>query len=136
MIDATSIDKSEQQLAIQRLVDGLALKSKQQDEQQSVPRYPLNLPVTLSNQINCSAQTHTYGAWVTELSHKGVSLLTAVELFPEKNLFINFDPAIGRPCHLRILVTHCDKLIDGIYRGGGNFCFDRQTSGSEYRRCE
>lgn len=130
MANATSTDKNEQQLVIQRRADGLALKSNQKNEQRLVPRYPLNVPVTLTNQIKRSEQMNTYAAWVAEIYHEVTKLLTTVGLFPEKHLFANFDPAIGRSLHLSILVTHCDKLIDGIYRGGGTFCFDPLSDAS------
>ena len=133
MTDEAATAKNTQVQVIQRLVDGLARKSKQLEDQRSIPRYPLNVRVTLSHQIKRSEQTHIYASWATEISHEGISLLTSVELFPEKPIFINFDPAIGHPCYLKILVTHCDKLVEGIYRSGGTFVLDDEEEASRGR---
>ena len=126
MTDEAVTAKDAQIQVIQRLVEGLARKSKQLEDQRSISRYPLNVRVTLCHQINRSEQTHIYSCWATEISHEGISLLTTVELFCDRTIFINFEPAIVRPCHLKILVTHSDKLIEGIYRSGGNFVLDQE----------
>ena len=112
MANATSTDKNEQQLIIQRRADGLALKSNQKNEQRLVPRYPLNVPVTLTNQIKRSEQMNTYAAWVAEIYHEVTKLLTTVGLFPEKHLFANFDPAVGRH-HEALEHREAERVIAG-----------------------
>jgi hypothetical protein len=112
---------------IDRLIEGLAAQQASMAESRTVKRFLLNVAVSIHSCVN--GTNHVFGGWAGEASYEGLSILTTFELFPGRELNVNFEPAVGHPCHMPVKLTHCDKRVGGIYRSGGNFCYDDAPAG-------
>ena len=104
---------------IKRLVDGLAAKHAKLSEQRTITRLALNVPVIIYEKITDRERARE--VWASDISRKGIGLLTNHELRADRHILIDFEPAIGQRCCIRVHLRRCEELVEGIFRSGGTF---------------
>lgn len=91
-------------------------------------RNQMNVPVALCLRNESGRIAHICQAWAQDLSEHKIGLLTLNKFNVNAQIFVNFEPAIGKPRHIIVKVTSCRKLFDQLFRLSGQFILDDQQS--------
>ncbi len=121
--EAATISAESQKAAVRSLVDGLVKRQRDAVERRGDVRFPFNVPVSLHRITASGSRVYYVSAWAIDLSQSGIGLLTTERIPKEMMVFVNFEPATGRPCFLKLRIVHSKSLIQGIYMSGGLFMF-------------
>ena len=96
--------------------------------ERSIHRYQMNVPVALCTRSESGRIAHICQAWAQDLSEQEIGLLTLNKIIVNEQIYVNFQPAIGRPRHIIIKITSCRKLFGQLFRLSGQFILDDQQS--------
>ncbi len=124
--DAISLDERAQWAAIHRLVHQIAARERQMQQKRRHDRFAFNLPVAISEIDDAGDLVHYCDAWAFDISHSGIGLMTTQRVNCRELVYINFEPAIRRPCHLPMKLMRSSQLIEGIYQTGLQFPVDAE----------
>lgn len=96
--------------------------------ERSIRRYQMNVPVALCTRSESGRIAHICQAWAQDLSEQEIGLLTLNKFIVDDQIFVNFEPASGKPRHIVIKITSCRKLFGQLFRLSGQFILDDQQS--------
>ena len=110
--------------SICRLVDQIASREDDRTDQRDHKRHAFNLHVTVCIRSPSGAMKRLTSAYAFDISYSGIGLLTSFALRETDDVYLNFEPAIGRNCFVPVRLVHPTKLVDGVYRTGAMFLFE------------
>lgn len=91
-------------------------------------RYQMNVPVALCSRSESGRIVHICHAWALDLSEQEIGLLTLNKFNVNDQIYVNFEPAIGKPRHIVVKITSCRKLFGQLFRLNGQFTLGDQQS--------
>ncbi len=110
--------------SICRLVDQIASQEDARTDQRDHKRHAFNVHVTVCNRSPMGVMKRLTSAYALDISYSGIGLLTAFALRETDDVYLNFEPAIGRNCFVPVRLVNPTKLVDGVYRTGAIFLFE------------
>jgi len=110
--------------AVKQVVDAVASNQAQKTKEiKRLPRYPFNLPVTISAVSASRTLKQIAAAWTLDISYEGIGFLGEYKFMPKEVIYVDLEKVIGRPFEIQTQVTHCKNVFGKVYRVGGLFQF-------------
>ena len=129
MLTSSTLD-NDHAIWLKGLIGELRAREARLVSQRSAQRYQLNVPVALCARSEAGRVVHLCQAWAEDLSQHGVGLITVRRLNPNDEIFVNFEPASGRPRYLPIRVAQCRRMFGPVFEVGAEFTFTDPASDS------